>query len=121
MKPASWPPYMIEKGLSGGRRAYYWNPQPRDLNNGFTLRSEALGSDYGAACERANLLNRHYADWRAGRSATRELDAQPGFGTLDWLVERYYRTEAWTEDVSQRSRPEYRRALNLVLEDWKAP
>ena len=116
MKPAGWPEYMIEKRLSGGRIGYYWNPQRRDLRNGFTLRGEALGSNYAIACERANLLNKHLADWRAGRGATKELNAQPGFGTVDWLVERYYRTPAWTEAVSLRSRPEYRRAFNIVLD-----
>jgi hypothetical protein len=118
MKPANWPDYMIEKRLSGGRIGYYWNPHRRDLKKGFTLRGEALGSNYAIACERANLLNKHLSDWRAGRNMAKELDARPGFGTLDWLIEIYYRTPAWTQKVSLRSQPEYRRAFNLVL-DYK--
>ena len=46
----------------------------------------------------------------------KDLDDQPGFGTLDWLVERYYRSNAFTTKVSARSAPEYRRALRLVLD-----
>lgn len=115
MRPPDWPQYMIAKRLSGGRIGYYWNPHRRDLKNGFTLRGEALGTSYAIACERAKMLNKHLADWRASRGAAKELDTQPGFGTLDWLVECYYRTPAYTEKVSLRSQPEYRRAFNLVL------
>jgi hypothetical protein len=42
------------------------------------------------------------------------IDLQPGFATLEWLVEVYLRSRAW-ERVSTRSRYEYRRALRLVL------
>lgn len=107
---------MIEKKLRDGSVAYYWNPLPRDRRKGFTLHSEALGNDYATACERANLLNAHLMDWRAGREATKDLDTQPGHGTVDWLVERYLRSDPWNEDVSERSRPEYRRAFKLVTD-----
>jgi hypothetical protein len=114
MKPASWPRYVIEKALSSGRTAYYWNPPNRDLKAGFALHRESLGADYGAAIARAAELNRHLDDWRSGRSADKSLDLQPGFGTLEWLVERYKRSRAW-EKVSKRSRYEYERAFKLVL------
>jgi hypothetical protein len=114
MKPASWPKYVIEKALPSGRTAYYWNPPNRDLKAGFALRRESLGSDYGAAIARADELNRHLDDWRKGRGADKSLDLQPGFGTLEWLVERYKRSRAW-EKVSKRSRYEYERAFKLVL------
>ena len=105
---------MLEKHLPSGRTAYYWNPPNRDLGAGFTLHREALGSDYGAAVARASELNAQLDAWRQGRGATKDLDLQPGFGTLEWLVERYKRSRAW-DKVSERARPEYERAFRLVL------
>lgn len=105
---------MLEKNLPSGRVAYYWNPPNRDLKAGFSLHREKLGDDYGAAVARANELNKHLHDWRAGRNSEKSIDLHPGFGTLAWLVERYQRSRAW-EKVSKRSRPEYERAFRLVL------
>jgi hypothetical protein len=117
MKPAGWPRYMREKRLRGAGIAYYWEPPTIYTKAGFTLRDEPLGTDYGSAVERAIELNRHLDTWRKGRSASKELDLQPGFGTLGWLVERYKRSPAW-DKVSDRSRYEYERAFRLVL-DYK--
>ena len=114
-KPADWPRYMLAKRLSDGRVAYYWSPHKRDLKLGCTLKREAIGTDYAAAIERAALLNKHLNSWRLGRDAPKELDHQPDFGSLRWLVERYKRSRAW-EKVSERSRGEYERAFKLVLE-----
>jgi hypothetical protein len=93
MKPANWPSYMIEKRLRSGAVAYYWNPPIRDLKYGFTLNREPLGQDFSAACERADVLNNHLLSWRAGRNSDKTLDLQPGYGTLDWLVERHMAAE----------------------------
>src|SRR6476660_5781823 len=105
MKPMSWPRYMIEKPLPTGRIGYYWNPPNRVFALGFALHREALGTDYGAAVARAHELNRHLDDWRHARGGEKSFDLQPGFGTLEWLVERYKRSRAW-EKVSKRSRYE---------------
>ena len=106
---------MREKSLHGGAIAiaFYWAPRTADIKAGFTLRGETLGRDYAAAIIRAAELNRHLDAWRSGRGETKELDLQPGFGTLAWLVERYKRSRAW-DKVSKRSRYEYERALKLV-------
>ena len=117
MKPAGWPRYMVEKSLKGGSiLAYYWEAHRRNgtSRGASAIPGEALGSDYATACERARLLNQHLDAWRQGRGAAKELDLQPGFGTLGWLVERYKRGRAWEKD-SQRSRPDYDRAFGLVL------
>jgi hypothetical protein len=45
--------------------------------------------DIGAAIARANELNRHLDSWRSSIGCVRALDLQPGFGTLEWLFERY--------------------------------
>lgn len=113
MKPASWPRYMREKRLKDGRTAYYWEPQRRDLKAGFSLHSEALGVDYGAAIEHAGRLNAHLDAWRGGQTAEKSLDLSSRFGTLGWLFERYRRSPAY-ERVSERTRPEYMRALARI-------
>ena len=115
MKPSNWPRYMIEKRLRSGAVAYYWNPPVADLRAGFTLHREALGQELGAACDRAAQLNQHLYAFRAGRGAARDLDLQPGYGTVDWLIERYYHSRAFAK-VSERTKPDYRHALTLVAD-----
>lgn len=87
----------------------------RDLKAGCSLRREALGLDFGNAISKADLLNRHLDAWRQGRDAPKDLNLQPDFGSLRWLVERYKRSRAW-EKVSERSRTEYEKVFRLVLE-----
>ena len=113
MKPASWPRYMREKRLKNGRAAYYWEPQGRDLSAGFSLHREALGTEYGAAVERARQLNAHLDAWRSGQTTEKSLDFGSKFGTLAWLFERYLRSAAY-ERVSERTRPEYMRGLARI-------
>lgn len=115
MKPAGWPRYMTEKRLRDGRTAYYWAPQKRDVAAGFTLHAEALGHDYGQAKVRADELNLHLDAWRRSRDGERSLDAQPGFGTLEWLVERYKRSPAWRR-VNPRGQRHYGYILRVALD-----
>jgi hypothetical protein len=110
-----WPSNMIAKRLRDGGVAYYWNVHVRYMRAGFTLNREALGPDYAMAIKRAAELNRHLDDWRRGRGTVKDIDLQPGFGTLEWLVERYKGSNAWKDKVSPRSRYEYDRAFKLVL------
>lgn len=112
-KPANWPRYMLAKRLRDNRIAYYWSPHKRDYRAGCTLHREALGTDYATAIDRAELLNKHLDSWRQGRSDLKSLDVGPRFGTLEWLFERYRRSPAF-DRVSERSRPEYRRALDRI-------
>lgn len=115
MKPASWPRYMVEKKLRSGGVSYYWTPPRKFRERGFTLHAEALGPDYAAAIARANALNAHLDAWHQGTDTLRQLDLQPGFGTLDWLVERYYQSRAF-EKVSARCQPDYRRELRILTD-----
>lgn len=114
-RPGDWPRYMVQRRLRDGSTAYYWTPRPKDLRAGCTLAAEALGADLVPAIDRARALNRHLDAWRAGRTATRDPDLQPAYGTLRWLVTRYTASPAWAK-VSPRSRPEYLRILALVLD-----
>jgi hypothetical protein len=106
---------MLAKRLNDGRTGYYWSPHKRDLKAGCTLHREALGCDYATALTKAELLNTHLDAWRGGCDAPKDLDFQPDYGSLRWLVERYKRSRAW-EKVSTRSRGDYERALRLVLD-----
>ena len=115
MKPGDWPRLMIVKRLASGHSAYYWNPPNRDIAAGFTLHREALGTDLPPAITRAHELNRHLDAWRTGRGAVKDLDLQPQFATLQWVIERYYRSRAF-EKVSKRVQPDYRRELRLVTD-----
>lgn len=112
-KPLDWPRYMVARRLRSSEISYYWTPRRRDLDQGFSIHGEALGSSYGAAIERAAALNAHLDAWRQGRGQLKGLDSGPRFGTIMWLFERYRRSPAFTR-VSERSQPEYLRALARI-------
>jgi hypothetical protein len=111
------PRHITRKRLAAGAVAYYWRPRKTDIIAGFTLHAEALGTDLARAIERANQLNQHLNAWRRGRGEHRSIDTHPGFGTLEWLFERYKQPDclAW-QKVSERSRPDYIRAFRLICE-----
>ena len=94
-RPVNWPRYMVERKLATGEVSYYWTPRRKDLKAGFTLRGEALGADYAAAIERAELLNRHLDAWRSGLGAERSSLFGRRFGTLIWMFEQYRRSAAY--------------------------
>ncbi|MFN0219258.1 MAG: hypothetical protein ACKVP4_10630 [Hyphomicrobium sp.] len=108
-----WPRYMVEKRLSSGIIGYYWTPSATDYKAGFTMRAEPLGHDFADAKARANHLNTYLDAWRAGRGAVKDLDLQPGLGTLEWMIETYKRSRAWAK-VSARARPDYELAFRIV-------
>ena len=104
---------MVARRLRGGEIGYYWTPRRKDVDQGFAIHGEALGSSYSSAIERAAGLNTHLDSWRKGRNAVKDLDLSPRFGTVMWLFERYRRSAAF-ERVSERSCPEYLRALARI-------
>jgi hypothetical protein len=104
------------KRLKGGGVAYYWEPHPRDHARGCPIHSEPLGPDYGAAVERADLLNRHLDSWRSGCGSAKVRVAHRGYGTVAWLFDGYLKSPAFQKRVSERSRYEYRRALARIEE-----
>lgn len=102
------------KRLKSGEVSYYWRPPKAATHGGFALSAEALGTVSSHAFERAEVLNKHLDDWRDQRKTPKTLDSQPGFGTLEWLIERYKRSPAWKK-VSQRVRPDYEYAFKILL------
>jgi hypothetical protein len=110
-----WPRHMKAKRLKSGAKAYYWQPHGRDIAAGFTLHSEPLGQDFSAARERAIQLNAHLDAWRKGDGAPEGIDAGARFGTVDWWIESYTRTEAFTK-LSKRSQKDYREALRKLAD-----
>ena len=114
MKPASWPRYMVEKRIRGGQ-AYYWRPPGRDVAKDCPVHAEALGADYAGAAARAQLLNEHLDAWRHGLGEPKNIDLGARFGTIDWWIETYLRTDAYT-NLSVRSRADYREALEKLAD-----
>jgi hypothetical protein len=40
----------------------------------------------------------------------------PTYGTVDWWIERYYRSDAFLKKVSDRSKPDYKKALKRIAD-----
>jgi hypothetical protein len=106
---------MIAKRLSGQQVAYYWNARKADIEAGFPLHREALGTSYGEAIKRARFLNEHLDAWRVGRTAEKSLDAGPRYGTVDWWLETYTRSPAFLK-LKERTKPSYRYQLRALSE-----
>jgi hypothetical protein len=95
--------------------AYYWRLPGRDAAKGCPVHAEALGADFGGAIARAALLNEHLDSWRNGLGEPRSIDLGARFGTVDWWIESYLRSEAFT-NLSPRSREDYRDALERLAD-----
>jgi IS5 family transposase len=106
---------MIAKRLRSGLPGYYWNARKEDIEAGFPLHREALGSDYGTARARAEMLNTHLDAWRSGKDGVRSLDSGPRYGTVDWWLESYCRSPAF-EKLKDRTKPSYRYQLRLLAD-----
>jgi hypothetical protein len=113
-RPVGWPRYMTERRLADGTASYYWHPNRRDVAAGFTIHCESLGASYGAAIDRANLLNRMLDDWRAGRQEAPE-EEKWRFGSLGWMFAAFEQTSSW-EELSERTKPDYRKSMAVLTE-----
>jgi hypothetical protein len=117
------PRYVISKRLASGDIGFYFNIPPHFRKLGCPVPSEPLGTDYEVACGkdgdggRAATLNARFDEWsqiRRGQPVSGERD--PRYGTVDWLFREYRRSKAYTEKVSQRSRPDYERTMLLITD-----
>ena len=115
MKPEGWPRYLREKRLKNGSIAYFWEPPSIYVRQGFKGQAEALGTSYAAACERAQLLTTYLDDWRTGGSGENQSKKDlRTVGTIAWMFDRYLKSPAFEQRVSERSCYEYRRALSRI-------
>jgi hypothetical protein len=88
---------------------------------GCTIPNEPLGDDYAIACGgdgnggRAAALNGLFDEWNTNRKGGPIKDAPlVRYGTVDWLFREYLRSEACRERVSDRTRPDYERIMQIV-------
>jgi hypothetical protein len=115
------PRFVIPKTLASGAMAFYFNLPTLYRRLGCTIPNEPLGSDYATACGengdggRAAALNGLFDEWNTKRKGGL---VEPGrlvkFGTVDWLFREYLKSESCRERVSDRTRPDYERIMQLV-------
>jgi hypothetical protein len=114
-KPVGWPDLMTAKRLSTGVIAYYWAPPSRAKKAGYTITSEALGTDYGAAKKRCDdILNPHYKAL-LNKGLEGEAPSNLRIGSFDWLVSVFKASPKYTK-LPAETRSSYDRMLRLVSE-----
>jgi hypothetical protein len=115
------PRYVIAKPLASGEMGFYWNIPTRYRKQGCAIPNEPLGHDYAIACGddgaggRAAALNAYFDEWDTKRKGGTVESARVGrYGTVDWLFREYLKSESCRERVSDRTRPDYERIMQLV-------
>ena len=83
-----------------GEVGYYWMPHSRYVKAGFSIGSEPLGRDYGAAIVRAVFLNRHLDAWRTGLN---QVVGRLNVGSIAWLFAVFFKSSSYKNRVSERS------------------
>jgi hypothetical protein len=112
-KPPGWPKYMLPKQTAGGI-SYYWNAPTWARKRGYPIKSEALGTDYGAAKAKCDdLLNPAFDSWRTGGTTDELSRPRALVGSVDWVF-AIYRTDKKYTKRPARTRDSYERALNDV-------
>ena len=93
--------------------AYYWErptwakPPAEKHGRPCPVESEALGTDLAVAIGKAELLNRHFDEWRLG------VDVKPAEGTVKALF-AWYRTHDRFKDLGPKSRRDYRANMSIL-------
>ena len=117
------PRFVVPRVLKNGETAFYFVISKYYRKLGCTIPNEPLGTDYEAACGkdgksgRAAILNGLFDEWEAKRRGEPVNDTRLArYGTIDWLFRRYKTEDAYTEKVSERSRPDYERVMQMVCD-----
>jgi hypothetical protein len=115
------PRFVIPKVLAGGATAFYFNVPTLYRKLGCSIPREPLGTDYVIACGengdggRAAALNSLFDEWNTKRKGGMvETGQLVRYGTVDWLFREYLKSEACRKRVSDRTRPDYERIMQLV-------
>lgn len=115
------PRNVIAKQLATGLTALYFNVPTYFRKLGCTIPNEPLGRDYAVACGsdgkggRAAALNALFDEWKAKRDGY-PVQSLFKFGTVDWLFREYKSSQAYLGRVSERSRPDYERIMQLLID-----
>ncbi len=115
------PRYVIAKPLANGTTAFYFTVPTRYREQGCTIPNEPLGNDYVVACGadgeggRAAALNSLFDEWVKIKNGE-PVESIARYGTVDWLFREYKASKRYRERVSQRTRPDYERLMQLVID-----
>jgi hypothetical protein len=114
------PRYVIAKPLSSGMTGFYFTIPTRYRKMACTIPNEPLGIDYATACGldgkggRAATLNGLFDEWWKAKNGE-PVERTARYGTVDWLFREYKSSKRYRERVSARTRPDYERLMQLVI------
>jgi len=114
------PRYVIAKPLASGATGFYFTIPTRYREMGCSIPNEPLGSDYTVACGpdgeggRAAALNGLFDEWWKAKNGE-PVESIARYGTVDWLFREYKASKRYRERVSTRTRPDYERLMQLVI------
>jgi integrase len=112
-KPLGWPRYMVPRPLKSGAIGFYWVLPSWAKKNGCTLKGEALGTDYGEAKKRCDvLLNPQFDAWRKGDEIAPSSN-HAASGTFDWMV-AMYKSSPLYQKLAVKTRKSYDAQLRLA-------
>jgi hypothetical protein len=117
----SLPRYVIAKLLASGTTGFYFTVPTRYRKMGCTISNEPLGSDYTIACGvdgkggRAAALNGLFDEWWKTKNGE-PVESIARYGTVDWLFREYKASERYKKRVSARTRPDYERLMQVIID-----
>jgi hypothetical protein len=115
------PRYVITKSLATGTTGFYFNIPTRYRKAGCTIPNEPLGNDYTTACGvdgnggRAAALNGLFDEWWKIKNGE-PVESIVRYGTVDWLFREYKASERYKKRVSARTRPDYERLMQIIID-----
>ena len=115
------PRYVIVKPLASGATGFYFTVPTRYREMGCTIPNEPLGNDYAVACGadgkggRAAALNGLFDEWWKAKNGE-PVESIARYGTVDWLFREYKSSERYKKRVSARTRPDYERLMQIVID-----
>ena len=102
-------PYLTSKKLANGEIAYYFNLPARLIPEGCAVKSQSLGKDYLAACQKALELYQQTVNFRK----TGETPLNPK--TIRYLWKEY-KTTRFYKEIGYRMKAQYDRSYKFMEE-----